>query len=83
MANLQHIADLHACAANLIPLNSTQSVAQTFKKGNSKMRKLVLGMALATTALATPAMARDDSWYVELDVGAMKAEDTIFDIGTT
>ncbi|MEQ1641799.1 MAG: OmpA family protein, partial [Novosphingobium sp.] len=37
----------------------------------------------ATTALATPAMARDDSWYVELDVGAMKAEDTIFDIGTT
>jgi OmpA-OmpF porin, OOP family len=47
------------------------------------MRKLVLGMALATTALATPALARDGSWYVELDGGVMIVEDTKFDVGTT
>src|ERR1700712_4062732 len=35
------------------------------------MRKLVLGMALASSALvATPALARQDAWYVELDAGA-------------
>jgi len=47
------------------------------------MRKLVLGMALATTALASPALARDDSWYIEADAGAMIVEDSSFDIGTT
>jgi len=47
------------------------------------MRKLVLGMALATTALASPAVARDDSWYIEADAGAMIVEDSHFDIGTT
>jgi OmpA-OmpF porin, OOP family len=47
------------------------------------MRKLVLGMALATTALASPALARDDSWYIEADAGAMIVEDSHFDIGTT
>ncbi|MEQ1543376.1 MAG: OmpA family protein [Novosphingobium sp.] len=39
------------------------------------MRKLVIGMALASTALATPALARDDSWYIEGDAGAMIVED--------
>ena len=39
------------------------------------MRKLVLGLALATTALAGPASARDKQWYVEADGGAVKAED--------
>lgn len=47
------------------------------------MRKLVIGLALASTALATPALARDDSWYVEVDGGAMIVEDSVFDIGTT
>ena len=47
------------------------------------MRKLVLGMALASTALATPALARDDSWYAEVDGGAMIAENFNYDIGTT
>ena len=45
------------------------------------MRKLVIGMALASTALASPALARDDTWYVEVDGGAMILEDTKFDIG--
>ena len=45
------------------------------------MRKIVLGMALASTALATPAQARDDAWYVELDFGPMIAEDADFEIG--
>jgi len=47
------------------------------------MRKLVIGMALASTALATPALARDKSWYVEVDGGAMIVEDLNFKVGTT
>ena len=39
------------------------------------MRKLVIGMALASSALATPAMARDDSWYVEMDAGGTIVQD--------
>jgi len=39
------------------------------------MRKLIIGMALASTALATPALARDDTWYVEIDAGGMILED--------
>ena len=38
------------------------------------MRKLVLGLALASTALATPAIARDKSWYVEGDLGGVISE---------
>ena len=38
------------------------------------MRKFVLGLALASTALATPAMARKDSWYVEGDAGGTIVE---------
>src|SRR5918993_3226261 len=44
------------------------------------MRKLIIGMALASTALATPALAREDAWYIEADVGAMIVEDTDFDL---
>jgi OmpA-OmpF porin, OOP family len=39
------------------------------------MRKIILVMALASTALATPALARDDSWYIEGDAGGMLIED--------
>lgn len=39
------------------------------------MRKLVIGLALASTAIATPALARDNSWYIEGDFGAMIVED--------
>uniref|UniRef100_UPI000A8085C0 outer membrane protein n=1 Tax=Sphingobium sp. CCH11-B1 TaxID=1768781 RepID=UPI000A8085C0 len=39
------------------------------------MRKLALAAALATSALATPAMARDDSWYVGVDAGVLIVED--------
>jgi opacity protein-like surface antigen len=45
------------------------------------MRKLAIGLALASTALASPAFARDNQWYVELDGGAMIVEDLDFDIG--
>ena len=47
------------------------------------MRKLAVILALATTALSTPALARDDSWYVGVEGGAMIVEDINFDIGTT
>ena len=39
------------------------------------MRKLVISLALASTVLATPALARDDSWYIEGDAGGMILED--------
>ena len=45
------------------------------------MRKLVIGMALASTAIASPALARDGAWYVELDGGPMIVEDIDFDVG--
>jgi OOP family OmpA-OmpF porin len=45
------------------------------------MRKLVLGMAMASTAIASPALARDGAWYVELDGGPMIVEDIEFDLG--
>ncbi|MBO9712971.1 OmpA family protein [Sphingomonas sp.] len=47
------------------------------------MRKLAVILALATTALSTPALARDDAWYVGVEGGAMLVEDIQFDIGTT
>ncbi len=47
------------------------------------MRKLALGLALASTALASPSMARDGSWYVGVDGGAMLVEDLDLDIGAT
>lgn len=47
------------------------------------MRKLAVAMALASTALvATPALARDNAWYVGVEGGAMIVEDIKFDIGT-
>jgi OOP family OmpA-OmpF porin len=45
------------------------------------MRKLAIAVALASTALASPALARDDSWYVGVEGGAMIVQDLHFDIG--
>ncbi len=45
------------------------------------MRKLAIGLALASTALASPSMARDGAWYVGVDGGAMLVEDLDLDIG--
>jgi OOP family OmpA-OmpF porin len=46
------------------------------------MRKLAIVVALSSTAIATPALARDGAWYVGGDFGAMIVEDTSFDVGT-
>ena len=46
------------------------------------MRKLAIVLALASTALAAPAMARDNSWYIGIEGGAMVVEDIDYDIGT-
>ena len=40
------------------------------------MRKFVMGLAMASTALATPALAREGQWYVGVDGGVMIVEDT-------
>ena len=47
------------------------------------MRKLAVSLALASTALATPALARDNSWYVGVDAGAMIVEDMKYDVRTS
>ena len=39
------------------------------------MRKLAIGLALASTALATPALARDGAWYIGGEFGGMLVED--------
>ena len=43
------------------------------------MRKLAIAMALASTAMAAPAVARDQSWYAGIEGGVMLVEDTEFD----
>ncbi len=44
------------------------------------MRKLAFAAVLASTALASPAMARDDAWYVGIEGGASIVEDRDFAI---
>ena len=47
------------------------------------MRKIVIGLAMASTALATPAMARDGQWYIQGDGGVMLVEDIKLDVDDT
>ncbi|MFM9851266.1 MAG: OmpA family protein [Sphingomonadaceae bacterium] len=46
------------------------------------MRKLAIAVALASTAMASPALARNDAWYIGVEGGASIVEDTSLDIGT-
>ncbi len=45
------------------------------------MRKLAIVLAVASTALTSPTMAREGQWYVGVDGGAMILEDLDLDIG--
>jgi len=45
------------------------------------MRNLAIAAALASTAMASPALARDDAWYIGVEGGAMIVEDFDVDIG--
>lgn len=45
------------------------------------MRKLAIVVALSSTVLATPALARNGAWYVGGDFGGMIVEDVKFDFG--
>ena len=45
------------------------------------MRKLAIVMALASTAIASPVLAKDKAWYVGVEGGAMLVEDMDLDIG--
>src|SRR3954469_20625974 len=47
------------------------------------MRKLAIVVALSSTVLATPALARNSAWYVGGDFGGMIVEDIPFDFGLT
>ena len=46
------------------------------------MRKLAILAALASTTLATPALAVDNAWYVGVEGGAMIVEDTNLDFNS-
>ena len=46
------------------------------------MRKVALTLALATTAMSAPAMARDGQWYAGVEGGVMIVEDTELDVNT-
>ena len=39
------------------------------------MRKITLGLALCSTALAAPAVAKDDAAYIEFGFGPMAVDD--------
>src|SRR4051812_5522054 len=43
------------------------------------MRKLAIAVALASTAMATPALAKDGAWYAGVEGGLMVVEDTQLD----
>ena len=43
------------------------------------MRKLAIAVALATTVLASPAVARDGAWYAGIEGGFMVVTDARFD----
>src|SRR3954468_19424511 len=47
------------------------------------MRKLAIVVALSSTVLATPALARNGAWYVGGDFGGMIVEDVGFDFQRT
>ncbi len=47
------------------------------------MRKFAIAMALATTALAGPALARDHAWYIGVEAGPNLMQNQKFDIGNS
>ena len=47
------------------------------------MRKLAIAMALTSTAIASPALARNDAWYIGIEGGPSIVEDISFDVGAT
>ena len=44
------------------------------------MRKLAIAMALTSTAIASPALARDDAWYIGVEGGPSIVEDVAYDV---
>src|SRR5258708_31642422 len=55
-----------------VTFDQSRVIARSRKKGDSIVRKLMIAAALVSTALATPAVARDGSAYVGIDAGVVK-----------
>ncbi len=47
------------------------------------MRKFVVAIALATTAMAGPALAKDKAWYIGVEAGAILQQNQEFDISNS
>src|SRR3546814_5393568 len=75
----QQISDLLACVEPKRRVGRLTK-CESQLKGESIMRKLAVAVALASTALASPALARDNSWYVGVGGGVMLVEDMDLDI---
>jgi OOP family OmpA-OmpF porin len=74
----QRNAALYALGASRGRCGPVRSTPHLVAKRGIFMRKLILGAILASTALASPALARDDSWYVEIDGGVVFVDDMHF-----
>lgn len=46
------------------------------------MKKFALGLVLAATALAAPAVAKDQSWYVGVEAGPNLMQSQVYDVFT-
>lgn len=55
-------------------------VADAFEEKGIMMRKLALAAVMASSALASPALARDGAWYAGIEAGAVLMEDLHFDL---
>ena len=79
-AFLQRFGSLFACAeiSRSLGILVAAPVGAKKKKGKN-MRKLAIAMALSTSLLASPAMARDGAFYNGAEFGPMIVEVIDFD----
>src|SRR4051812_45001045 len=72
---------MRACAETPLTVRSSRRSRLGRRRKGKIMRKLAIVVALSSTVLATPALARNNAWYVGGDFGGMIVEDVDFDFG--
>ncbi|WP_235785757.1 outer membrane protein, partial [Sphingomonas sp. PR090111-T3T-6A] len=82
VSDMQQVPNMRACADIPHWLGFFCSQTGIDRKGIN-MRKLALVVALASTALAGPAFAKDKAWYVGVEGGGMIVEDSHYSIAGT
>src|SRR3954452_9368139 len=74
---------MRACTETPLTVRSPRRSRSGRRRKGKIMRKLAIVVALSSTVLATPALARNRAWYVGGDFGGMIVEDVDFDFGLT